>query len=354
MAVKNIVYLGLLFGIIATLISHLSKGFQKRGIEIFDRDKPFKEKGKKPLIYIIGLILNYSIVIWQIIALQFSSAAVFTSVFGLGLIVILVYSHYVLHEKITRKELEGSILIIFGTTFIGIIQLFEPINAEVFNYFRFYLMLIIIFIILTIALMSSIKTNTGIALTFGIAAGCLGALDNILKRMSLREGLTGFLQWQNILIFIFSAILVIIAIILTQIGFFKGDSTSKQISAYNSFYIIMPIVIELIIFENASISVFKICAIILIILGVFFLSSSGTKKIIIPSNDQIKSAVQSYVNDMSIKIRRLTFFNTLKFIKKSLNLEGVDNTWDDEIWTLALKLSRPLCVNQTVKTIYFK
>ncbi len=62
MVVKNIVYLGLLFGIIATLISHLSKGFQKQGIEIFDRDKSFKEKGKKPLIYIIGLILNYSIV----------------------------------------------------------------------------------------------------------------------------------------------------------------------------------------------------------------------------------------------------------------------------------------------------
>ncbi|HDZ18541.1 MAG TPA: hypothetical protein ENH75_09635 [archaeon] len=160
MVVKNIVYLGLLFGIIATLISHLSKGFQKRGIEIFDRDKSFKEKGKKPLIYIIGLILNYSIVIWQVIALQFSSAAVFTSVFGLGLIVILVYSHYILHEKITRKELEGSILIIFGTTFIGIIQLFEPINAEVISYFRFYLMLIILFFILTIALMSSIKANT--------------------------------------------------------------------------------------------------------------------------------------------------------------------------------------------------
>ena len=135
----------------------------------------------------------------------------------------------------------------------------------------------------TIAKLESTPKNTVIALSFGIAGGCLGALDNILKRMSLREGLTGFLQWQNILIFIFSAILVIIAIILTQIGFFKGDSTSKQISAYNSFYIIMPIVIELIIFENASISVFKICAIILIILGVFFLSSSGTKKIIIPS-----------------------------------------------------------------------
>ena len=140
-------------------------------------------------------------------------------------------------------------------------------------------MLIILFFILTIALMSSIKANTGIALIFGIAAGCLGALDNIFKRISLREGLTGFLQWQNILIFIFSAILVIIAIILTQVGFFKGNSTSKQISAYNSFYIIMPIVIELIIFENSSISIFKIISIIIVILGIVSLSSAGIKNI---------------------------------------------------------------------------
>ncbi len=54
LTVKNIVSLGVLFGIIATLLSHLSKGFQKQGIEIFEKDKLLTPKKKR---YIIAMYL---------------------------------------------------------------------------------------------------------------------------------------------------------------------------------------------------------------------------------------------------------------------------------------------------------
>ena len=85
------VILGLIFGIINTLTLHLAKAMERHGIEIFSRKKSFKEKGKKPLIYIIGFILNNTIFIWQILGTTFASAAVFSSVFGLGLILLMIY-----------------------------------------------------------------------------------------------------------------------------------------------------------------------------------------------------------------------------------------------------------------------
>ncbi len=65
MPYQNIVVLGLLFGLISTLCVHLGKAMEKQGIEIYSRDKTLKEKGKKHVIYIIGLVFHNSIVLWN-------------------------------------------------------------------------------------------------------------------------------------------------------------------------------------------------------------------------------------------------------------------------------------------------
>ncbi len=71
-------------------------------------------------------------------------------------------------------------------------------------------------------------------------------------------------------------------------------------------------------------------------------------------SNRIKSAVKDYIAVKSKKITKITLFNTLKFIKKTLNLGESDNTWDNEIWLWAKKLSKPICIDQTLKTIVFK
>ena len=70
--------------------------------------------------------------------------------------------------------------------------------------------------------------------------------------------------------------------------------------------------------------------------------------------EQVKESVQDYINDKSKNNKQITCAATLKAIKKNLNLAENDNTWNDDIWTTAIDLSRRICVKATPKTIYFR
>jgi len=272
------IVLGLLFGIINTLILHLAKSMERQGIEIFSRKKTLKEKGKKPLIYIIGLILNNTVMIWQIIGTSFASAAVFSSVFGLGLILLMVYSHYILHEEIERSELIGAILIIIGTTLVGFSYIVEPPTTGVINYLNFFTLLIVIVIIFSILIGISWKKKIMVAFIFGLVAGTFGGMDNVFKRMGLSssnflEAFAGVFRLELLsIIFVISFFLGLFAFLLTQIGFAKGAEASKLVPMYNSLYIISPIIFELIIIEGSRISLSIILSIMIIITGVFLMN----------------------------------------------------------------------------------
>jgi drug/metabolite transporter (DMT)-like permease len=278
------VILGLLFGIISTLVLHLAKAMERHGIEIFSRKKSFKEKGKKPLIYIIGFILNNTVMIWQIIGTTFASAAVFSSVFGLGLILLMLYSRYILHEEITKIELLGAILIIIGTTLVGLFYIMEPPVTGAINYVMFFILIIITIILFSFLIGFSWKTKIAIAFIFGAVAGTFGGLDNVLKRIGLSssnfiEALAGLLRLElDSFIFLFSFLAGFFALILTQIGFAKGADASRLVPMYNSLYISAPVLFELLIVEGASISIGIILSIIVIIIGVFLMNIFKKKK----------------------------------------------------------------------------
>ncbi len=273
MSVQNIIILGLIFGIIGTLCVHLGKAMERQGIETFKRNKPLKEKGKKPLIYFIGVAFNQSIVLWQFIAMQYSSAAVFASVFGLGLILLMLYSYFVLHEDIQRPEIFGAVLIVIGTMLIGFIQLTEPANLENVNYERLYIAFFIIIIFFSALLIFSFKSKIGIAIIFGIVAGTFAGLDNIFKRIGLKEGLLNIWNPQTLPIFILSFILANAAFIICQIAFAKGANASKLVPIYNSFYIAIPVIFALFIYEGSYLSPGKIIALCIIISGIFCMQS---------------------------------------------------------------------------------
>ena len=274
----EIIVLGLLFGIVNTMVLHLAKAMERHGIEIFSRKKTFKQKGKKPLIYIIGFALNNTVFIWQILGTTFASAAVFSSVFGLGLILLMLYSHYILHEEIKTPELIGALLIVIGTTLIGFLYIIEPPEAGVINYTNFFILLIFISVIFTILISYSWKTKIGIALIFGAVAGTFGGMDNVFKRMGLSssnflEAFAGVFRLEILsIIFVISFFLGLLALTLTQIGFAKGAEASKLVPMYNSLYITGPVIFELIIIEGATVSIGIILSIIVIIGGVFLMN----------------------------------------------------------------------------------
>jgi len=272
------VALGLLFGIINTLVLHLAKAMERHGIEIFSRKKSFKEKGKKPLIYIIGFILNNTVIIWQVIGTTFASAAVFSSVFGLGLILLMLYSHYILHEEIDKTELLGASLIIVGTTMVGFFYIIEPEVTGTVYYVNFFILILVIIILFSILIGFSWKTRIAIAFIFGAVAGTLGGTDNVLKRIGLSssnfiEAFAGLFRLElDSFIFLFSFLAGFFALILTQIGFAKGADASRLVPMYNSLYISAPVLFELIIVEGGRVSLGIISSIIIIIIGVFLMN----------------------------------------------------------------------------------
>lgn len=282
----DIIVLGLLFGIINTSLLHIAKGMERHGIEIFSKKKTFKEKGRKPLIYIAGLILNNLTPIWQIYGNTFASATVFSSVFGLGLVVLMLYSHYILKEEITNLELIGAILIIIGTTVVGILYSIEPSVTGDFNYFNFFVLVIIISIIFSCLIGISWKKKVAIAFIFGAVAGSLGGIDNVFKRMGLSssnflEAFAGVFRLELLsILFVISFLLGLLAFLLTQIGFAKGADASKLVPMYNSMYIIAPIIFEFIINRNATVSIWIILAAFIIIIGIFLMNFFKNKAIV--------------------------------------------------------------------------
>ena len=271
------VFLGLLFGIINTLVLHLAKAMERHGIEIFSRKKSFKEKGKKPLIYIIGFALNNTVFIWQIIGTTFASAAVFSSVFGLGLILLMLYSHYILHEEINKPELLGAITIIIGTTMVGFFYVIEPEVTGGVNYVNFFILIIVIIVLFSVLIGFSWKTKIAVAFIFGAVAGTLGGTDNVLKRIGLSSSnfidvLAGLARLEvDSFIFLFSFLAGLFAMVLTQIGFAKGADASRLVPMYNSLYIAAPVIFELLIVQGATISIGIIISIIIIV-GVFLMN----------------------------------------------------------------------------------
>jgi drug/metabolite transporter (DMT)-like permease len=278
------VLLGLLFGIIFSNILHLAKAMEKHGLTILlskeegKEDLSFKEKAKKSPIYIIGLILNNTVFVWQFLGVSFSSAAVFSSMFGTGLIILMLYSHYILEEKIIKPELIGAFTIMAGTIMIGVLHIISPPPNENFIYSRFYVVLIVIAITFTALIIFSAKKRIGVAIIFGSIAGTFGGMDNIFKRMSFQEMnfleiIEGVFTLNPIsYIFLFSFIVAGLAFFLTQVGFGLNADASKLVPMYNSFYICAPIFIELIIVENATLSIAKIIAIGIIIVGIFIMN----------------------------------------------------------------------------------
>jgi drug/metabolite transporter (DMT)-like permease len=253
----------LLFGLIGTITLHLAKALERHGIDLFNRKMSRQEKGKKPLIWFIGFGLNNTQFIWQLIGNSFAPAGVYVSVFGIGLVIVLLYSVRILKEEMTKWDWMGSCLIMVGTLLVGFLLFNRPeIVAPAINYEAFTILMISSAIVLTSLLAFSYWRKTAISLFFGLVAGSCGAIDNILKHSGLQVGYLWILA--------VSFVIGFLAFLITQWGFANKADASKLVPAYNSSYIIIPVLFEAVIIVSpfTQIQPLQLLAIAIIILGV--------------------------------------------------------------------------------------
>lgn len=282
----------LLLGIISTLQTHLAKALERQGIEVFDQIKaklqksgqPVKGGLKKPIIYTIGVVLNNTLFIWPILAQPYGPPAVFSSVFGVGLVFLMVYAALVLKEPINRREAVGAVVIILGTLGIGYDNVIRAATLDRFtmNLTTFFLVLgIWLALGLTLVFVSERSRDLRLmAVAFGILAGSLGSLDPFLKGVGQNYGgSSGILPASIIGGIIFGASFVIgfVAFVLTQVAFVKQVRVSLLVPAYNAAFISLPVFWQLILLPDYSLTWFTLLSLALIVYGVVAIGAVGRR-----------------------------------------------------------------------------
>jgi len=283
----------LLLGTISTIQTHLAKALERQGIEVFEQiraklqkcDQPVEGGLKKPAIYTVGLILNNTLFIWSTLAQPYGPPALFSSVFGVGLVFLMVYAATVMRERITRREAVGAAAVVLGTLGIG----YENISrADATD--RFTMNLPALFLALGawlainlafIAFASRSRDLRLIAVAFGLLAGSLGSLDPFFKGVGQNYGGSSrILPSTTVGTAIFAASFVIgfLAFLVTQIGFAKKARASLLVPAYNATYIGMPVIWQTVLLPGYQPTAFTGLNLALILAGVVAIGAVGRRR----------------------------------------------------------------------------
>jgi drug/metabolite transporter (DMT)-like permease len=286
MAISSNFLIAISLGIISSSMIHLAKSMERHGIEVLDKVKAkltktedtVQEGGKKSTIYIVGLILNQTPPLWAfLVGLTGAPMSYYTSVYGLGMIVSLIYSSKVLKEKILPIEKIGAGILISGTLLLGIDGVLRPTlsYAEVNVTLAFIIIGIVCAIGLTgMAISLKSKSKLAIGITFGLLAGCLGSLDPVLKGIGQNLGGSGGIPsgtagW---LIFLLSFLMGAGAFLTTQWAFAHKVDSIVIIPAINSTYVALPIIIQAFILPNFDITWLTVLGIAVTICGIFLMT----------------------------------------------------------------------------------
>jgi drug/metabolite transporter (DMT)-like permease len=272
----------LFLGILSTIQTHLAKALERQGIEVFEQIKAkFQKSGepveggiKKPVIYTIGFILNSTLFVWSTLAQPYGPPALFTSMFGMGLVFLMGYAAFVLKEKISRRELIGAAAIVTGTLVIGLENISRP-ESDRFT-MNLTAMLIALGIWLTVSLILIIASSWTrdlrlIAFAFGSLAGGLGSLDPFFKGIGQNYGGQSGILPSNVvgtIFFVSSFFIGFLAFVVTQFGFARKVRASSLVPIYNASFIGLPIVWQAFLLPGYHITCSTVLGILLIIAGV--------------------------------------------------------------------------------------
>ncbi|MFX1506667.1 MAG: hypothetical protein ACFFDC_11240 [Promethearchaeota archaeon] len=277
----NIPILAMFFGLVLTVQLHIAKGMEKQGIEVFDQIKARLKKEEnpvgskeKPLIYTVGMILHNTVFIWQILGTSFGLASHVTSMFGIGLIFLMVYSSKILKEDISKIEYIGASILVIGTVIIGIENLNQSILERASINTTIALILIGLFILIGLVLVISAinqKNPLIIGISFGLYAGGLGSFDPIFKELGLTYG--GGSEVAPIhtfgwVLYAISFLIGFIALLFTQWGFARKAKASVLVPVYNSVYVTLPIFLQLFTIPGYIPSLITVFGVAVTIIGI--------------------------------------------------------------------------------------
>ncbi len=282
----------MMWGLLSTSLLNLANAMQRHGIDIFDQirtklnisEEEAETDLKKPTIYIVGVLLNQTPPIWAILANATGAPpSYYTSTFGLGLVILLLYSTKILKEEIRPLEYVGAAILILGTLILGYDGIIRPeLDMSLINITTAFIFIGVFSIAGIIGMVIGLKENDPklIGILFGLFAGGLGCLDPVLKGIGQNYQEAGglpvdFIGW---VIFLLSFLLGFLAFILTQWGFARKADASSLIPAFNSTFVVVPIIIQILALPGFDLHWITIGGLVVTVLGITIMTSNHEYK----------------------------------------------------------------------------
>jgi len=269
-------------GLLGTSVIHLSKGFMAYGLN------PRKVRAKKT-IYILGILLNFTNPFWVIVSNRFSPTPYYTSMYGFGLLPLLVYSRIFLGQKFRPHEVASIVSIIIGTTFLGYSQIVSGVPSMYTPNPRNIVVFALGWIVGGPLILSALgKTKIPFQeVAFGFFAGGMAALDAVLKGIaqSTKAG-SGFLPTSPLgwIIFVGSFLGALGAFVLIQWSYLRHCRPAMMGSVYDVSYTTLPFFILAVFRGFSLISIPLILGLGFLFLGVIV--ALGSPKILSPEYPQ--------------------------------------------------------------------
>jgi len=213
--------------------------------------------------WIFGFLLNSSSTIFAAGAFALASITVLQPLYGFGLIVLVIFIHFYLKEKINRLDILGVSLGIVGIIIIGVTaKALEQISYQsLITLFTSRNGIIFFSIFLSIALLSYIiseKTTKTVSLVFLVISSAIWtATQNLFTKAvatAIRD--VGFIEaffgegwlfcWSFVFLYFFVSI---IGIILLNIAYQKGSGVII-LPIWAAIQVIIPVLSGIIIFQE--------------------------------------------------------------------------------------------------------
>lgn len=273
-------------GIIATTQIHISKGLQKYGIDALRPEKDRKhsvdhQRGRK-IAYFSGIILNNLAFLWVLVANLYAPTSYYTSMFGFGLVVLMLFSEYILHEKHTVLQHLGAFIIAGGTILIGLSRSTNevpPMSAVELNTVLRFLAIYFPLNFLLLGLALKLRWQRTLGVLFGTLTGCAAAMDPILKGIGQSFGTNIQLiphttvGW---IIFLASFLFGAIAFSFTQIGFYKHARASTLVAFHNITLILNPLLLLKLSLPGFSLTRLQVTGVLVVVAGIALMFSEAT------------------------------------------------------------------------------
>jgi len=281
--------IAMIYGIAGSVIFNISKGMQRQGIEavafIFPGRKARPKGERHPgsakhiALYAAGFVLNNSLGFFAILANRYAPSSYFTSMFGLGIIALMLYARFILKEPLHPFQIAGAAILTMGTLILG----YDGIIREKLTMARIDLpaaaMVIGASLLLMIAILIYAHRSRNLLVlgaVYGLVIGFIASLDPLMKGIgqNLGQG-ERFLPSRSLgwIIFLASFVFATLSFVASQWIFSKGIRISVLVPSQNFAYIAYPIFLQAIALPGFKVSGLTASGLFITVLGIFIMQT---------------------------------------------------------------------------------